>query len=182
MSLLSTYFVLGRVRLVYIGVLGRQKTLRVSLKTHQTCDCLGKKLEPKNWSWSWVRIPAPSTGWIFFTLIFYKNSIVACLKKTENKRKRGRVGPFLKTDEWHKEGTISKLLILELNCCNIACKKQGRDSRSSGQHPCLKVPIRIPLYSTFVPQNADCGLNSTKTNKKADAHKKWFIFLIIFVL
>ena len=40
---------------------------------------------------SWVWFPAPDTGWTwhFFTLICYKNCIV-CLKKTENKRKRGR--------------------------------------------------------------------------------------------
>ena len=38
---------------------------------------------------SWVRIPALYTGWTFFTFIYCKNCIV-CLKKTENKRKRGR--------------------------------------------------------------------------------------------
>ena len=45
---------------------------------------------------SWVRIPAPYTGWIFLTLICCKNYI-ACLKKTENKRKRGRDDPFKET-------------------------------------------------------------------------------------
>ena len=46
----------------------------------------------------WVWIPAPDTGWTwhFFTLICYKDCIV-CLKKTENKRKRGQGWPiFLK--------------------------------------------------------------------------------------
>ena len=38
---------------------------------------------------SWVRMPAPYTGWAFFTLICCKICIV-CLKKAENKRKRGR--------------------------------------------------------------------------------------------
>ena len=47
---------------------------------------------------SWVRIPAPYTGWTFVTFICCKNCVV-CLKKTEYKRKRGRGWPilFLKT-------------------------------------------------------------------------------------
>ena len=46
--------------------------------------------EAKDEPCSWVRIPAPDTGWTwyFFTFICCKNCIV-CLKKTENKRKRG---------------------------------------------------------------------------------------------
>ena len=55
---------------------------------------------------SWARIPAPDTGWTlkFFTLICCKHCIV-CLKKTENKRKRGRDGPIflkkcMKTSVW----------------------------------------------------------------------------------
>ena len=48
---------------------------------------------------SWVRIPAPFTWWTFFTFIWCTNCIVS-LKKTENKRKRGRVILiFLKTNE-----------------------------------------------------------------------------------
>ena len=49
-----------------------------------------------------VWIPAPDIGWTwhFFTLICYKNCIV-CLKKTENKQKRGRGWPiFLKRAPW----------------------------------------------------------------------------------
>ena len=46
----------------------------------------------------WVQILSPDTGWTwhFFTLICWKNWIV-CLKKTKNKRKRGRDGPFKKS-------------------------------------------------------------------------------------
>ena len=43
---------------------------------------------------SWVRIPAPYTGWTFFTLICCKNCIDVCLKKTE---KEAGNGPFLKS-------------------------------------------------------------------------------------
>ena len=44
----------------------------------------------------WVRIPAPYTGWTwhFFTLICCKNCSNVCLKKTENKRKRGQGWPI----------------------------------------------------------------------------------------
>ena len=40
----------------------------------------------------------------FFTLICCKNCIV-CLKKTENKRKRGRDGPFFKKRNKEYDGT-----------------------------------------------------------------------------
>ena len=37
---------------------------------------------------------SPFTGWTFFTLIFGKNCMDVYIKKTENKRKRGRRCPF----------------------------------------------------------------------------------------
>ena len=43
----------------------------------------------------WVRIPAPDTGWTFFTLYYCKNCNV-CLKKTENKWKEAGSGPLKK--------------------------------------------------------------------------------------
>ena len=43
----------------------------------------------------------------FFTYICCKNCIV-CLKKTENKRKRGRVWPILKKKK-HKKAGITKI-------------------------------------------------------------------------
>ena len=47
---------------------------------------------------SWVRIPAPDTGWTFFTLICCKNCIV-CLKRPKiNEKKEAEVGPFKKND------------------------------------------------------------------------------------
>ena len=41
---------------------------------------------------SWVRIPAPYTGWAFFTFIFCKNVLFVCTDK--NKRKEAGVSPF----------------------------------------------------------------------------------------
>ena len=43
----------------------------------------------------WVRIPAPYTGWAFFTLICCKNCS-ACLKRPKINEKEARVGPFFK--------------------------------------------------------------------------------------
>ena len=48
----------------------------------------------------WVQIPAPYTGWTFFTFICYKNCDV-CLKKTKINEKYSGVGPyFLKSCCW----------------------------------------------------------------------------------
>ena len=48
---------------------------------------------------SWVRIPVPYTGWTFSHINLLSNCIDVCLKKTGNKRKRGRDGPiFLKNN------------------------------------------------------------------------------------
>ena len=44
---------------------------------------------------SWVRIPAPDTGWTFFTLICCKNCIV-CLKRPKINKKEAGVGPIFK--------------------------------------------------------------------------------------
>ena len=44
---------------------------------------------------SWVRIPAPYTGWTFFSYILYKNCNV-CLKKMKINEKEVRIGPFKK--------------------------------------------------------------------------------------
>ena len=52
--------------------------------------CYGRRLMIQ---WSWVRIPAPYTGWTFFTYLFVLK-FVMCVWKGENKWKRGRVGPF----------------------------------------------------------------------------------------
>ena len=45
---------------------------------------------------SWVRIPAPYTGWTwhFFTLICCKNCNNVCLKRPKINEKESRVGPF----------------------------------------------------------------------------------------
>ena len=43
---------------------------------------------------SWVQIPAPYSGWTFFTLICCKNGIV-CLKIPKVNEKEAGVGPFL---------------------------------------------------------------------------------------
>ena len=43
---------------------------------------------------SWVRIPVPYTGWTFFHIKLLLNCVDVCLKKTENKRKRGRGWPI----------------------------------------------------------------------------------------
>ena len=58
----------------------------------------------------WVRIPAPYTGWTFFTYICCKICIV-CLKKTENDKTKKRPGlaHFFKKSEakhncWAKSG------------------------------------------------------------------------------
>ena len=44
---------------------------------------------------SWVRIPAPYTGWTFFTYYCCKNFNV-CLKRPKISEKEAGVGPFLK--------------------------------------------------------------------------------------
>ena len=44
---------------------------------------------------SWVRIPAPDTGWKIFTLICCKNGIV-CLKRPKINKKEAGHGHFLK--------------------------------------------------------------------------------------
>ena len=46
---------------------------------------------PMSWR-SWVRIPAPYTGWTFFTFICCK--IVMFVWKDENKQKEAGFGPF----------------------------------------------------------------------------------------
>ena len=43
----------------------------------------------------WVRIPAPYTGWTFFTFIYSKVCNVR-LEKAENKQKEAGEGPFKK--------------------------------------------------------------------------------------
>ena len=77
------------------------------------------------WLWEETHVPKvvgsnPSTGyWMamtFFTLICCKNCIV-CMKKTENKRKRGRVWPILKKDFWLCEQCEIFLFIVDL--CNF---------------------------------------------------------------
>ena len=51
---------------------------------------------------SWVRIPAPDTGWTFFTLICCKNCIV-CLKRPKIKtKKRPGLAQFLKINVLYK--------------------------------------------------------------------------------
>ena len=42
---------------------------------------------------SWVRIPAPYTGWTFFSHVFVVK-IVMFVRKDENKRKEAGDGPF----------------------------------------------------------------------------------------
>ena len=44
----------------------------------------------------WVRIPAPYTGWTFFTYICCKNCNDVCLKRPKINEKEARVGPFKK--------------------------------------------------------------------------------------
>ena len=44
---------------------------------------------------SWVRIPAPYTGWTFFTYICCKNCNV-CLKRLKINEKEAGIGPLLK--------------------------------------------------------------------------------------
>ena len=53
--------------------------------------------------WFRVQIAALYTGWTFFTLICCKNCNAVRLKKTKNKRKRGRDGPFLNVFGLFKE-------------------------------------------------------------------------------
>ena len=48
---------------------------------------------------SGVRIPVPYTGWKFFHINLLQNCIDICLKKTENKRKRGRGWPISKNNK-----------------------------------------------------------------------------------
>ena len=43
---------------------------------------------------SWIRIPAPNTGRIFFTYICCKNCNDVCLKRPKINDKRGRGWPF----------------------------------------------------------------------------------------
>ena len=43
---------------------------------------------------SWVRIPAPYTGWTFFTFICCKNCNDVCLKRPKINEKRGRSWPI----------------------------------------------------------------------------------------
>ena len=45
---------------------------------------------------SWVPIPAPYTGWTFFTLIRCKNCII-CLNRLKINEKEAGVGPFKKS-------------------------------------------------------------------------------------
>ena len=51
---------------------------------------------------SWVEIPAPYTGWTFYTLICCKNCFV-CLKRPKINEKEAGVGPFFKK-EFHVGG------------------------------------------------------------------------------
>ena len=44
---------------------------------------------------SWVRFPAPNTGWTFFTFICCKDCIV-CLKRTKISKIETEDGPFFK--------------------------------------------------------------------------------------
>ena len=45
---------------------------------------------------SWVRFPAPYTGWTFFTFICCKNCKL-CLKRPKINEKEAGIGPFFNT-------------------------------------------------------------------------------------
>ena len=44
----------------------------------------------------WVRIPAPYTGWTFFSNIFVVKMCNVCLKRPKINEKEAGVGPFFK--------------------------------------------------------------------------------------
>ena len=68
---------------------------------------------------SWVRIPAPYTGWTFFT--YCKNCNV-CLKRPKINKKEAGVGPFLiKKNMIVCKQCIRKHQILLFNGCSCSC-------------------------------------------------------------
>ena len=67
---------------------------------------------------SWVRIPAPYTGWTFFT--YCKNCNV-CLKRPKINEKEAGVGPFLK-----KEGFKASGGSFHLNGAAVIWQAQGQ--------------------------------------------------------
>ena len=71
----------------------------------------------------WVQIPEQYTGWIwrFFTLICCNNCIV-CLKKTKNKRKRGRGWPIFKRWKGAISGVILGCHSFSLKVMLMSCK------------------------------------------------------------
>ena len=62
--------------------------------------------------WLWVQIPAPYTGWTFFTLICCK-IVMKFVWKDENKWKRGRGWPILK-----KLATLVGAVVMVFCCGN----------------------------------------------------------------
>ena len=74
------------------------------LRVHQVCHCCNSSKFAFHWSsgygwWlmfvrSWARIPAPYTGWSFFTLICFINCNNVCLKRPKINEKEAVVSPF----------------------------------------------------------------------------------------
>ena len=90
------------------------KKLSKLAKSYLVCICLGYTRI------FLVRIPAPYIGWTFFTFICCKNCIV-CLKKTKNKRQRGRGWPiFLKKNFVGREFFEDKTLRSRTNGLSIS--------------------------------------------------------------
>ena len=60
-------------------------------------------------SWSWIRIPAPFSGWTFLSIIRCKNCNV-CLKRPKINKKEAAVGPFFfkKNDGRNLDSPIGK--------------------------------------------------------------------------
>ena len=52
----------------------------------------------------WVRIPAPYTGWTFFTYICCKGCNDVCLRGPKINEKEAGVGPFLKKKDLDSQG------------------------------------------------------------------------------
>ena len=60
---------------------------------------------------AWVRIPAPSTGWTFFSLICCKNELMFHRKRPKINEKEAGGGPFKIRSKKFIENTITKTLL-----------------------------------------------------------------------
>ena len=65
-------------------------------------------------------IPAPYTGWTFFTFICCKNCNDVCLKRLKMNEKEAAVGPFLKNTILDEIRTVWEGTKGKAQCCHLS--------------------------------------------------------------